>query len=140
MLSLPGPVLLERDPFEIAHVDVVKERLDLDRDVPASKRDLRGLPRARETGADAGVEANVGDLLAQQPRLVSSLLREGDGNRWVAVDPVLGVQGRFPMPGEHVKLHEPQAIQASACGCRSRGVAALPRLRLPPTMYGGPQA
>ena len=110
MLPLPGPVVLEPEPFEVAHVDVVQERLGLDRDVAAMECDLRTLPRARETGADADVETNVGYLLAEQLRLRSSLLREGDRNSWVSVDPVLGVQGRFPMPGEHVELHGPQAI------------------------------
>ena len=38
-----------------------------------------GLPRAAEAGVEAEVDPDVGELLAEEPRLLTALLRQGDG-------------------------------------------------------------
>src|SRR5205823_790560 len=45
-LALPRPVLLERLAFEVAHVDVVEQRLDLERDAPALEGDRSRFARS----------------------------------------------------------------------------------------------
>ena len=57
----------------------------------------------------AEVERDVRNLLPEEPRLVAALLRQVDGDVRVAVDPVLEVQRRLPVPGDHVELHRTEA-------------------------------
>ena len=51
------------------------------------------------------------DLLAEESRLLAAFLRQGDRYVGVSVDPILEVEGRFPMARDDVELHGPQAMR-----------------------------
>jgi trigger factor len=110
--SLPRSVVLDRAALELADVDVVQERLEPQRYFPPRQDDLGSLECSRKAGVDAEVELHLRQLFPQEPRLRAALLGQGDRNRGIAVDPVLEVEGRFPVTGQHVQLHGAQAIRA----------------------------
>jgi hypothetical protein len=56
VLALPGAVLADRPPLELAHADVVQELFLDQRYLTALECDLRRLERAAETRMEAGVE------------------------------------------------------------------------------------
>ncbi|HEX6491711.1 MAG TPA: hypothetical protein VF002_10135 [Gaiellaceae bacterium] len=63
--ALPGPVLLDRLPFELADLDVVEERLRLQRHVSPLEREGRGLARALEARVQARLEWQRAKLQAE---------------------------------------------------------------------------
>ena len=102
MGSLPGAVLVERLTLEIADLDVVEERLLLERDVASGKCDRRRFPGAPESRVHAELDRDVRQLLTQQARLVAALLREHDRDRRIPVDPILEIERRLAVAGDHV--------------------------------------
>ncbi len=117
---LPGPVRLQLLAFEVAHVDVVEERLLDERDVLATgQRDLGRLPRAREARVEAGIERELRQLVPESARLLPTLLGEGDRDRRIAVDAPLDVQGRLAVTCEYEyaqSLHHEALVPLAAAG------------------------
>ena len=107
MLRLPGAVVVDRPALELADVDVVEERLDLERDRPAVERDLGRLARPPEARVDAEVELEPGDLLAERARPRSAPAPSGGRDRGVAVDAPHEVQLRLAVADEDEESHGP---------------------------------
>src|SRR5688572_27418586 len=95
MAVLPRPVALDRLALELAEIDVVEQRLNGERNVPACDSPLRAEPCAREAGVDADVERELRKLAAQRPRLLLTPLGERHVECRVAVDPALEVEDRL---------------------------------------------
>jgi len=108
----PLAVVLDGRAFEVADVNVVHKRLDLEGDVPAGEGDLRRLPRAAEAGVEAEVDPDVRELPAEEPSLLAAILCQGHGQQEVPVDPVFQVQARLAVTSQHVELHASQARRA----------------------------
>jgi hypothetical protein len=102
---LPGAVLLERRPLELTDVDVVEQRLDGEGDLTAGERDLGRLTRAREPCVDTKVERNVGDLRAELPCLLATLLGQVDAARRVAVEAAFDVEDGLGVTGDDEETH-----------------------------------
>jgi hypothetical protein len=79
MLLLPGPVGLDRRAVEDAGLDFVQPRLDEERNGAVPQRELGRLARALEACAEGEIELEVGNLVAEFPRLSSPPRSEPGG-------------------------------------------------------------
>ena len=86
VLRLPGPVVVDRPALELADVDVVEQRLDLDGDVASFERDPRRCPAAPEARVHAEVEPDSRQLQTQRDRLGLAPLGQPDRHGRIAVD------------------------------------------------------
>src|SRR5439155_14484905 len=59
VLPFPRAIVVDRPALEVANVDVVEKRLNLERDLASCERDRRGLARARKARVNADVEGQV---------------------------------------------------------------------------------
>ena len=108
MRVLPRPVILDRRALELAHVDVVEQRLAHRRDVSPGERELRRLERAAEARVHAEVERKGGELVPEQLGLGAALGRERCRNARIAVHATRQVERRMRVAGEHEEAHGPR--------------------------------
>ena len=103
--SLPRPVVLDRPAFEVADVDVVQKRLDLERHVPSCQRELGRLARATEARVNAEIERDPGELGSEAGRLRFALRGQFHRHVRIAVHMVRDVQLRLTVTRENEELH-----------------------------------
>ena len=75
--ALPRAIVVDRPAFELAHVDVVEERLAREGDGAALERSLGGLKRAVEARVHAELERDSGDFQSQATCLLDPLSVSG---------------------------------------------------------------
>ena len=80
VLALPGAVVVDRPALELADVDVVEQRLDLDGNLASLERDPRRRPAAPEARVHAEVECDPRQLEPEFRRLGLALLGQPDGD------------------------------------------------------------
>ena len=110
-------VARDRLALEVADLDVVEARVDLDRDVAAGERELCRLPRPPEARVHAQVEPDVRDLRAEPPGLLAPLLGQRHRDGRIPVDALLEVQRRLRVAGEE---EEQATRRGGRAGRRSR--------------------
>jgi hypothetical protein len=103
VLVLPGVVLVDGLPFELADADVVELRVLDERNVAALRRDPRGLERPPKPRVQDPVECEAAQLQPEEPRLLAAELGQRRREVGVAVDPVLVVERRLRVPAEDVE-------------------------------------
>jgi hypothetical protein len=114
---LPGPVVPDRQSFELADRDVVQERLCLHRDVSVGQHELGREPRPRKAGVDADVKRQIGELDAEEAGLLLPELCERHVERGIAANPSLEVQRRLSVPGEDEEPHEARGSGLPVAEC-----------------------
>jgi len=102
---LPGAVGLDRVAFELADVDVVEQRLDLDGHVASGERDRGRLLRAPEAGVEAEVELEAGELDGESGGFGPTLRRQTNADGRIAVDTLRHVQLRLAVADEDEEAH-----------------------------------
>ena len=105
MRSLPCPVVVDRLALEVADVDVVEERLDVERHAPSAERELGRLARSTEARMDAEVERDPGELGPEAGRLLLALRGQLHRHGRVAVHMTRDVELRLTVPGEDEEPH-----------------------------------
>jgi hypothetical protein len=102
---LPRSVVVDRFPFEVADVDVVQERLDVERHAPSRQRQLGRLARSTEARVDAEVELDSGEFGSETGRLLLALRGQLHRHRRVAVHLTRDVELRLTVTGENEEPH-----------------------------------
>jgi hypothetical protein len=105
VLALPGPVVVDRAPLELADVDVVEERLHLERHRASLERDPRRRQRAAEARVYAEPERDPGQLDGETCRLRLALRGQTGRHGGVAVHEVPHVELRLAVPDEDEEAH-----------------------------------
>jgi hypothetical protein len=112
----PLAVRGERLPLELAHVDVVQERLLDFRHIAPAEDLLGGLEGSAEAGVDAELERKVGQLIPEAPRRAAAFLGEPDVDARIAVHAPLAVERRVAVAGQDVESHLPSLGDSGAKG------------------------
>jgi len=104
---LPGAVVREGAPFEVADADVVEVRVDHRRNVVRARGEskTRGLLCARKGGDGAPVDRDRGDLSGEGKSLLDPERSETSIPRRVAVDDPVDVEQRLPVPDQEKQPH-----------------------------------
>ena len=105
MLRLPRAEVLDRLALQIADVDVVEKRLDLEGNVAARERDQRRLARPVEARVDAEADRDVRDLLTEVLSVRPSFFRQVDAYAGVPVDPLFDVERGLSVPRHQEETH-----------------------------------
>jgi hypothetical protein len=107
VLPLPRAILLDRLSLELANVDVVDIRIDLEGDVAAAQREAGRLQCPSEPRVHADVDWDVRELLAEPPGLLLAALAQSDLDARVSVYAPLDVQHGLAVPRQD---EEPQTL------------------------------